>query len=398
MGFSLWRTMLFFIIIGLIGFFMFPSKRELGYLLFETGRFEDVLGYLQKHLKEDPEDIASSIRYLSVLSKDGDRKRVEEVGKDIIKKVGDDLHVMYFFAKFYEDIMDLNKASYYWEKILKLEPNNFEIRDKFINYCKLSKSTSKLIDLYHREYKKHKGNLDDYYALARLYELRGDINKARVVYERIAKKFEMESYANMNLVQIYALQNKKKKALKLYRKLMEKYPDDIGLIEVCMDGIVKHGKPNEVEEILEKWIYKVRNRKRFLSLLVDIYIRLGKNDKAIALLQRCRKEYPSDYEWLRILGDLYINLKEYAKAIDIFNKYLKQRPENYEVVRILSELYFTIKEYNKAANKLGDYHEKTGGDYRSHHLLGDVYAAIGFQRESQRAYRTAIKLIESANN
>ena len=68
MGIPLWKSALFFVILISFSIFLFPTKRERGFLYWKAGLFDKAESYLASQHETNPEDLANAIRYLESLA------------------------------------------------------------------------------------------------------------------------------------------------------------------------------------------------------------------------------------------------------------------------------------------------------------------------------------------
>jgi len=358
MNIPLWRSILFFIAVGLFGVALFPSEREMGYLYSRSGELDKARLHLERQFHEDPGDLENATRYLRSLDTPTDVRLFEKVGARLTKLYPDRIDFYAVMAKHYEDLMRFDKASEHWLMMLGVDPRLGEVRDKVLSYYAVHKMNGEAIRFFEREVARGAAP-DDYYRLGRLYALEGRVSDAAALYRSMLGKFPAEERAKVLLAQAYESLKEADKAVALYRDVYEAHRGDADSALAFVDTLMRHGREKEALGVLEDVMRSSARGGTVMALRRDIYGRLGKTSDGVSFLEKLRRSEPGNHELLRSLGEIYADKGEHGRAIEA----------------------------------LRSYHEKTGGDYHSHHVLGDALAATGDTAGSEREYREALRLI-----
>jgi len=363
MGIAWWKSAIFFVSITVFGIGLIPSGREMGKLYTESDAFDKAQFYLEKQFHEDPYDLANAERYLrSLIYHDRDTIFLREAGK-LARMHPKNMHILKLLAEFYEDRMDYPEASEYWLRLLRIDPELEDFREKLLSYYRLGKKYRKLREFYESEVERETASLNEYHDLARLYALSQDTGNSEKIYKMILQKSPGDNRAKTALADIYLYKGEVNKAIAMYRDIVSGQPDNINYALIYADLLIKYRKDEEAKEAIKSFLTRFPRDERLITLLSDVYSRTGKRKEAIALLEELYEKNPENHNALKTLGGLYADAHDYDRALEVLNAY----------------------------------NEKTGGDYHSHHVLGDVLSAMGDKAGAEREYRKALDLIRREN-
>lgn len=358
MGISLWKSILFFLIILICGIFLFPSHRQVGLVYTQAKKFAFAVPYLQTQYQKQPKDFLNARRYLLALLYQGNFKKFEEVARKLEKQSPRDPQLLGLLAEFYESQMQYEKASLYWERLLALNPTDQEIKDRLAAYYMNYKKNSSLLDFYQRELPFQK-TPDMYYALAQLYSAKKDMRAMEEIYIAILKKFPGEEAAKRKLADSYEYAGQVDQAIVLLRELFEENPED----------------PEYAQRLVAKL--------------------LDKNEKqsAIEVLDEIAKRFAGQERMLLSVCESLLRAGDKSRAEQVLNGIGQLNPQSPYLGRI-GELYFQLEKFEQAKETLRRFNEQTGGTYHSHHVLGDILASAGDIDSSRREYERALELIQ----
>ncbi|KJJ83728.1 hypothetical protein OMAG_002387 [Candidatus Omnitrophus magneticus] len=359
MGISFAKSIIFFICIIFLGLMLLPSYREAGKLLIESGNYEGASFYLSKQFHRDPADIKNTKRYLESLIYLEKFDVMEKISEKLTHFHEKDIDMLKALASYYNMKMDMGKAAFYWEKILRVNPKDKEIKEKLIAYYVINKKHDNLINFYKREIKRDTAILSEYYSLGNIFLGRKNATAAISVWTALLDKFPNERLAVEKLAISYESAGDIEKSISLYRDIYSKYKVGNDYFLSFVEKLCRHNKMDEAIEMLEKLFYSGVRDKNIDGLLIELYQKSGRTKDALAILEECVEEYPEEYNFLKLAGELYLEQKDYTKA------------------------FTAIRSYN----------EKTGGDYHSHHIIGDLLCGMGDTRAGEFEYRKALELI-----
>jgi len=168
MGIPLWKTILFFAVILAAGIFLLPSRRQMGFFYSRANNFSAAMPYLEEQYRKNPDDFFNTLRFLQALADEGKFKRFEEVARILEMDYPRQPMLLDTMADYFEGQLLFDRASFYWERLLTLDPTLDEIQGKMLAYYQAQKKTEQLIRFYVQEAPAQK-NPDMFYALAEIY-------------------------------------------------------------------------------------------------------------------------------------------------------------------------------------------------------------------------------------
>lgn len=359
MGISFWKTVLFFLILMILGVLVFPSPRSMGLFYAKSRKFTDALPYLERQYERNTTDVLNTVRYLEALKYDGQFSIFEKTAAQALKISEKEWRLHEVLANYYEGRLQMAQASDHWRTILELNPELNDVEEKLKAYYLLNKRYERAIAIYKEQIRKSKVPLDLYYELAQLHALKRKWAETENAYLEIIRQFPGEADARLKLADMYEAKGEEDKALEFYRELNTLFPDKVDFVERFLVKLIETNRWADVKALLANYKNKFQNDSAFLSLLSGAYMDLNDKKEALRLLELLAQKNSLGTTDLSRLGELYFDFKEYAKARDFLNQY----------------------------------HEKTGGDYHSHHVLGDCLVALGDRDGGYREYEKALELI-----
>jgi len=243
-----------------------------------------------------------------------------------------------------------NKASMFFRKSLKKEPNNIKYMIALGKALSLAKS-KKAIKILEKVLLKQPENKEVLFYLGHIYRIYGSYsdynyyNKAIKVFNRIIEsnqssfddnRFYYKTY--WELIKVYTDQLTYKKAIKLYNDLEERgyvtsNPDNYYLIAYCYYNLSQYRKMTDVCNnilLLSPNYYKV------YFLLGMVYLKNGFNELALEKFKKAGNLKPNNCITQYILGLLYVKFKDKEKVTSIMEK-LKELSDNGKTREIRSD-------------------------------------------------------------
>ena len=358
MGISLWKSILFFLVILVCGIFLFPSQRQIGLVYTQAKKFAFAVPYLQQQYQKEPQDFFNTERYLTALLQQGDFKKFEQVARQMEKQSPRNLALLELLAEFYEGQMQDDQASRYWEKLLILRPGDQALKDKLVVYYTNYKRHNALIDFYQRELPLQK-TPEMYYALAQLYNAKKDMKAVEQIYWAILKKFPGEESAKRKLADLYEHEGQDDKAIFLLSQL--------------------YAENAKEPDYAQRLVLKLLDKKD--------------KQKTIEVLEEITKRFAGQDRMLLLAGEAFLKVGDRARAQQVLKQIDQRNPQSPYLGKV-GELYFQMEKFDEAKEIFRRFHEQTGGTYHSHHILGDIFAAVGDAESSRREYERALELIQ----
>jgi tetratricopeptide (TPR) repeat protein len=344
-GISLWKSIVFFLIILGLGFFLMPSQRQLGMVYSQTRKFAAAMPYLERQYQKNPDDLFNTRRYLEGLLEQGNFKKFEDIAQKLVVRYPHEPLVLTVLADFYEGQLMYPEASQYWEAMLAKNPKLIDVREKLVIYYINVKQNDALIRLYESEAPEQK-DPDMFYSLALLYAARQDIPAIERIYQQVLKRFPKEEVAKRKLVDLYETTGQQAQALNLLQRLYEENPFSREYAQRLVEKFLVENRNPEAVQVLNVLAQRFANQDKVLLTIAEYLLRAGDRKQASKLMDMLA-----------------------LRPVKSLNRWDK-----------LAELYFSLENYPRAQEFLRRFHEQGRGNYHSHHVLGDVLAALGTVR------------------
>ncbi len=363
MRISWWQTVIFSLVVIVLALKLFPSGREMGLFYFKSKEYAQVEKYLRDQFHKDPKDLANAFRYLTTLNENGKFDLFEEEGQKLLAVYPEDLKVLRFMAKFYEDRMMLAKACAQWLKIFELDREDKKVRQKIIAYYQSAKDYKTLIRLYREQVNQDEANANTYYDLARFYSLTDQLKDTRATYEQLAKAYPDDVKAKRKLAELLELMNDIDGALNLYGQIAQQTPKD----------------QNNQAQFLEKLLFYKRQKDAF-DFVAQIINQFTSIQPIVQVVSGYAGKWRDQQEWQTMMDMFY------------------QRDSDDPItVRLLAELFYNEKDYEKAISLLAELHDRDYCDYYTHYLMGNTYNFLLNYDEARQQYQLALKHYERSS-
>lgn len=310
-------------------------------------------------------------------------------------------------AKVLEDIQkyiqkgQIDKAIEEYERILRIDPKDFKLRQK-------------LGDLYLRKGKKNEA-INQYLSVADTYIkdgfyfkaiaiyrqiIRTDPNKLDI-YEKLAdlyKKLGLTGDALTQLKTLAEIQEKQKnlpEAINTWEKIISYDPDNVfyrgkivefylkqGLssraaekLQQSIDYLKSKGKIEDVEKLLSHFPGIVQEDKDLSFKIALSLYETGKYNDAINKLDILIKQNPKDPEYYSLKGYCYLNMGNYSLSRACFENAIKFKNDHIDARKGLAKLYIKQKDFVSLLLILEEMYEilKKAKDYEHIKSLLDSY-------------------------
>ncbi|MCY4524378.1 MAG: tetratricopeptide repeat protein, partial [Halobacteriovoraceae bacterium] len=282
-------------------------RAEYARILYETENVETAIGYLRESLKNHPNDPKILGDIAIYYYRSGQLKFFEKYKKQIESSNKKNFDFYKFLIKSAEIEGNSKKIIEYSKKLLKLNPEDLEIRM----------------------------NLGEYYKKI------NDLKNATIEFEEIKKWFPSYPRINFLLAQIYIQKKDYNKALELGEKEMKLNPS-------LPEGYYIVGELFKIEKKYSKAIRKFQKAisidQNFSSALISLAsIRHKQNhfNEAREFYEKALKIDPENINVVRELGHVYRDIGQGALAKEYYNNYLKLTPsakDQNEIKAILNQL------------------------------------------------------------
>ncbi len=278
--------------------------------------YDNSIKLYNRYLNINPADKEVRFNLAQVLMWQNNLCEALDVAESLVRQESNNIKYLLFAAKLnYWLDSDPVKIKYFYETVLKVEPDNYEAMiglanvylttSDFNNFDKIVNDISK-IDSSSTEYKKI---LQDYHTAQKNIkekELYSKLEKARSLaaakdYNSAIKLFndylssaDSNSNVKMELADIYTLNNQKDKAVTIYKDLLTNKPD-----------------------------YEINKK------LAKLYLWSGDSSLALKEFIDLHSRKPEDIETKMLLGDAYLQNHQIESARIIYEDLLKESPNSH---------------------------------------------------------------------
>ena len=232
--------------------------------------------------------------------------------------------------------------------------------------------------------------------LAEIYKKTNNISELVLVLEeliRLAPDKEEHYYDRANAFMIL---KKTDQAVAAYDEIESKFGSSQSLSAAKQRILLQQGKPEKVQQELEKQIQDKPEDVRNYLYLSEVYTKSGNRDKAIEILNKAKAVDPANAMIRLALADNYKALKQFDNTfIELKVAFADPNLNVDEKVRIVLSFFpmfadFTAKAY---ANELASIMTKTHPDEaKAFAVYGDVLFQEKKYNEARDAYKKALKL------
>ncbi len=292
--------------------------------------------------------------------------------KKLHEQMPKDLGVIERLGHLYSMLGQKNEAADYYSKILEFDATNamayeqlcdiYYTTDKFKYYTYRGnmKNLEQQYDYAINDYKKAINHTDKEeeivltrFAIAALYELIKNDNKAIDEYLKILDHDRKNEAAYVKLANIYLRQNIITAGISTLEQAMKNGVENRGVQEILAQLYLKNGDYQKAIDITESELLKIK-----------CYLELGELKTAIALLEEVEKKYEKEPQLYVLKAQVAFMQEDYDKAFEFIEKY-NELEKN-------SPLYFQMKALIYE-NKNDEFNELL--NWAKYHLLkgeGDI--------------------------
>jgi tetratricopeptide (TPR) repeat protein len=177
--------------------------------------------------------------------------------------------------------------------------------------------------------------------LANEYYTMGELEKAKDIYEKLAKNPRNIALIHKNYFEILLSTDDFKNAEKYINNNIKDFPENI--FYAVDKGLIygRQGELKEEKEYYEKLIDEVKTDERKLRLTAQYFIRNQKLDNAIDLYQAGRQVQKDPYAFAVELATVYRLLNEKDKMVREYLNFVNRSPNNLPYVKNVLQNFLT---------------------------------------------------------
>lgn len=233
----------------------------------------------------------------------------------------------YYYGKY-------DSAVYYYEKLVKLEPEREDLRLRLAGFYEEAKQYDKAVEIIN-DFIEQYGEEDE--LLIGLIRIFGNWGKEDLAEETILKLIEsspdkLKSY-NI-LAEFYKFENRDEEALAIYEKLYEMAPDNPFLQLSYVDFLRSAGKYDEFLSELSKVVLNDSIEINgllnvFASILNDNSLIEERSDELELPTMLLISSYPDIPEVILLASQIFDACGKHERSVSTLRNYCQKHPENY---------------------------------------------------------------------
>lgn len=253
----------------------------------------------------------------------------------------------YKMASIYNAIDNHKKASFYYEKALR-------IKDDYVTKIKLGTSYRKqrklqqAIQVFEEIIAKDPKNLLVQYQLGKLYLQTKRSKKAVTIFKNLIAKDSWNANYSYRLGLAYAQLNKRNLKINNFLNTFRKDSTHIRVIERLAINFLLLRDTDSSRLFIAKGLKINPNNVKLNRLKVNNLFRDKKYRKAIFLLQKLDSLQPNEHYTQKMLARAYYNLKDFEAAKKYFSKATKLDRTDFKSFTYLGHISFKEKDFSKA--------------------------------------------------
>ncbi len=313
--------------------------------------------------------------------------------KKLHEKMPKDLGIMERLGHLFLMLGDKTSAAEYYSKILEYDATNTMVYEqlcdiyystdkfKYYTYRGNMKNLEQQYEYAINDYKKAIANTDKEeeiiltrFAVAGLYELIKNDNKAIDEYLKILDHDRKNEAAYVKLANIYLRQNIITAGISTLEQAMKNGVDNRGVQEILSQLYLKNGDYEKAIEITESELLKIK-----------CYLELGELKTAIGLIEEVEKKYEKEPQLYILKAQVAFMQEDYDKAFEFIEKYNeleKNSPLYYQMKALIYE------------NKGDEFNEQVF--WAKYHLLrGEKDIAINEFLHAHKANPESIEVVST---
>lgn len=313
--------------------------------------------------------------------------------KKLHEKMPKDLGILERLGHLYLMLGDKTSAAEYYSKILEFDATNTMVYEqlcdiyystdkfKYYTYRGNMKNLEQQYEYAINDYKKAIANTDKEeeiivtrFAIAGLYELLKNDNKAIDEYLKILDHDRKNEMAYVKLANIYLRQNIITAGISTLEQAIKYGVENKGVQEILAQLYLKNADYQKAIDITESELLKIK-----------CYLELGELKTAISMLESVEKKYEKEPQLYVLKAQVAFMQEDYEKAFEIIEKY-NQLEKN-------SPLYYQMKALIYE-NKGDEFNEQVS--WAKYHLLrGEKDIAINEFLQAHRANPDDINVVST---
>ena len=261
--------------------------------------------------------------------------------------------------------------------------------------------------------------------MAKLYLRLGNVFDARLILEKLKKRFPESTYLNLMMIELFVKadnrtgietlreeikthdpecslalelvytehfqQNDYVRAKEVLAKLEKIYGENETVLMKKLNILGQEKKQPEIIDLVEKIYPQYLNSADIVNLKYLIEVQIRKNPKAIDILQKYIDEN-NDYKAAKYVAKLHLDKGETDAGIDIYKKELANDPIGFSIYTDLAGIYYQLQQYDEAEKLYLKVLEIDPNNAFVYSQLGTLYNANKQKEKSIKAYEKSLQI------
>lgn len=243
---------------------------------------------------------------------------------------------------------NLDKAIYYLNKTIKLEPENLYLQRELALLYLLQKDNLKALNIVKNIIDKNSRDIDSLIMYGRIKQSLKQIDDAKEAYEKVIALDPSQKKIYFILGDSYMEEGNLGKALKIYKQLVNNYPEFYAGYFFIGKIYAEQGKIVDAEKEFLKALDLETDLEEARFELIKLYKNLGEEQKAINIYNEVLRKNPNNIRATFGLGLLYYKNGMIKDSDKLFKELAARSSSEPEVIRKVAQIYLDKNKYNDA--------------------------------------------------
>jgi len=276
----------------------------------------------------------------------------------------------------------------FYEKALKILPNNENLLNKFANLYNGKLDYVKVAEIYKRMTELRPENTRNFQMLSNAYKNAGQNDKALLLWEDLMKSSN-NAKIFMQASIFYSGENDIEKATEAVKKAIELEPGNVSYLQAIEEYYITAKKYNDAELICNKVLAgaKASWQKEWANAeLINIYQKQNKLADLIARFEKDLMSSPKEITIYRSLAELYQRNAELDKAVGAYERAIAQGLNDRDTNDKLLDLYERSNKLDKAEMQLKKIIAMAPQENSLYERLANILFKAGKKEDAKRVW------------
>lgn len=360
--------------------------------LYKINKLDLALRYLEKVLALPDSSIQPDFLLIATqvyLTRGDFNKAINQLER-ILRIDSTNLDALYNLAQMIET-KDKEKAKFYYEKIITIQPDNRMALEALVNYYFEKRNYEKTEGLLKNLIFNEPYELELKLRLVGLYREWGKEDSAKILLKEISERFPDDVVSKLYLIEINIDEKKYSEVLNLIQKVIElSNENETDKISVYDYITAQSIKDSVLREIFGGFLIERLSKNDSIALTYHFLINLidNPNEKSDRLYSKIDLN-DTNLKILKKFGNQFYIDGKYQQSIFLLNKIYSHFQDDFDVNVTLGQGYLMVEDYSNAINFL-----KKSADLNSKNP--ELWNAISFALGKLKRYDEAIEYSHKA--